>query len=718
MNSIFQSYPPHPWLLEWSLEPRGCGTAFRKKNAGYFFQTMETVGRIGPHLDNPEWSLQIPIPQNSRINLLFNGFCGFYKHRKRACAAEIITPEPGVLWGRFHDIPDPLLVSENPVEESDGFLWLETDSVPALLAVRDGLFCLVTKARIFKDAVQIAEDYLDRDIESYLRDEFEKRAGAAKLFEQMAHHDSLAVLSAECMMRAVRPPEGSIATHWSQSIEKDPLLNTNEIHSLALAWRHLDIDLAEELFLGVLKLQGNSGAIPVIYAPKKTFSILEAPKPMFAKTAEKIWATRKNPLFLSETIPLLRRHLQWLLQHFDPKRRGLHYWQNRSEPLVPETYESEQASVDLTVLLLTEIEALNRLQKQSPAPANRDPFFATEHDMLVNNLNTQFWNEQTSQYSNAYTRSTLSQINGFPTLTPLLWHQLPAIQKGLVLDQIHHSNTLPGGLNILSWRSMAPDGKEFPLMRQMLLLEILETHDPSGAVTRDFTKLMLQEFLEWHTLSIKKHGSLELEPAIAGFIINLMETHHYRDRSGVALPGILSKISRKTRFNRADAIIIAATLFMLWTVHIFFDLRDQPPPFAALDAEMNGAYANRVADKILLNARLIVEHYPEQAAQARLFAGNILMANQNPGEAELLFRELRKDFPDSPGPMISLGLAYQMQGRFVEAAEVYDEFIYLFDEIFPNIVTQIRRNRYLMEEGFRSPPKWEEIYRYQLMHEL
>ncbi len=101
-----------------------------------------------------------------------------------------------------------------------------------------------------------------------------------------------------------------------------------------------------------------------------------------------------------------------------------------------------------------------------------------------------------------------------------------------------------------------------------------------------------------------------------------------------------------------------------------------------------------------------------------LLAGNILMANQNPTEAEPLFRELRKDFPDSPGPMISLGLAYQMQGRFIEAAEVYDEFTYLFDEIFPNIVTQIRRNRYLMEEGFSSPPKWEKIYRYQLMHEL
>lgn len=705
--------------MEWALEPRGCGTAFRTKNPGSFFQTTETVGRICPNVENPEWALQVPIPQNSRINLLFNGFCGSYQHRKRTCTTEVLTPEPGVLWGRFNDIPAPVLISDNPLTETDGLFWLESDAVPALLAVRNGHFCLVTKARIFHDARQIAEDYLSRDIEALLQTELEKRKGASELFEHMTHHDSLAAISAECMMRAIRPPEGSISTHWSQSKENDdPQLNTNEIHPLALAWQHLDSGQAEELFLGVLKLQNNSGAIPVTYAPQKTFSLLEAPKPLLAKTAEKIWKAHKSPLFLAEVIPLLRRHLQWLLHHFDPKRRGLHHWQNSTEPLLPETYETEFATVDLTVLLLTEIEALNRLQEQSPDAANHNPFFTTEHDTLANNLETQFWNEQTSQYSNAYARSILCQLNGFSSLTPLLWRQLPATQKNLLLDQLQHSKALPNGTDVLSWRSRVPDGNEFPLLQQMLLLEMFETHDPSGAATRDFSKLMLKEFLEWHTLSINEHHALELEPAMAAFIINLMKTHHYRDYSHVALPSVLSKIASKIRLNRLDTIIIAATLFALWSVHLFFDLNQQPPLFGALDAQLNSAYANREISPVLQSALLIIEHYPEQAAQARLFAGNILMSSNKPEEAGLFFRDVRLEFPDSPGPMISLGLAYQLQGRFTEAAQVYDEFTYLFDEIFPDLVDQIKRNRYLMEEGFRSPPKWAEIYRYQLMHEL
>jgi hypothetical protein len=68
--------------------------------------------------------------------------------------------------------------------------------------------------------------------------------------------------------------------------------------------------------------------------------------------------------------------------------------------------------------------------------------------------------------------------------------------------------------------------------------------------------------------------------------------------------------------------------------------------------------------------------------------------------------------------MIALGLAYQLQGRFKEADKNYAEFTYLFDEIFPELVAEIQRYRLLMQEGFKAPPKWPEIYRYQLMHDL
>jgi tetratricopeptide (TPR) repeat protein len=701
------------------LEPRGCGTTFRKKNAGYFFKTQKTVGRIAPHLDSPEWALQIPIPQNSRINLLFNGFCGYFNKQKHHCAAEIVIPEPGVLWGRFDNIPAPVLISDKPLEETGGFQWLEADSVPALLVIRDGVFCLVTKVRIQTDAVQLAEKYLEDNLDAYLQQELECRDGATKLFEHMAHHDSLAVISAETMMRSIRPGEGDISTRWSQSMEEGtPHLNTNELHILALAWRHLDIETAEELVLGALKLQGASGAIPVAYTPHETFSVLEAPKPLFAKTVEKIWEIRKEPSFLVEAIPLLRRHLQWLLHHFDPKRRGLHCWQNSNELFNPETYESERATVDLTALLLTEVEALNRLQKQCPDHAKVKPYFPDEYDTLEHNLQTQFWNENTARYSNAYLRGNLTESHGFQTLVPLLWNRLPGRQRNLIVEHLQESDSLPGGVAILSWRKTMLDESEVPLLQQQLLLEILKTTNPQGTLIKDFTRLVLQSFVEWHTLVTEEYDTVQLDPASAAYIINLMETHHYRYRSKGRIAGLIVKRARKTRASWFDLAVVVVTIFAVLSVHTFYKLLKQPMPYVALEAQMSSAYANKNAAETLESCKLIIEHYPDQAAMAYLLAGNILLIRGEPEKAATFLAEVRKEYPDSPGPMIALGLAYQLQGRFKEANENYIEFSYIFEEIFPELINEIQRFRYLMEEGFRTPPEWAEIYRYQLMHEL
>ena len=719
MNFIFQSYPEHPWLTEWTFEPRGCKTAFREKNAGYFFRALETVGNICPNCESPEWSIQIPIPQNSHIKLLFNGFCGYLDQKKTAFSAEVITPEPGVLWGRFSNIPDPVLLTQYPVVKTEGLQWLDSDTSPALLAVRDGIFCMVTKAHLFTDAVQLAETYLERDLEATLTEEFKCRAEATKLFEQMKHHNALAAISTECMMRALRPPDGNIPKTWSQSAASNtPQFNTNELYSLALAWKHIDIATAEDLVRSVLKVQTSSGAIPVTYSPRETFSVLEAPKPLIAKTAEIIWLVRKDPQFLADVIQPLRRHLQWLLHHFDPKRRGLHCWQNRHELLVPETYKSDLATADLTVLLLTEIEALNRLRKALETDTNLPPYFQGERETLEHNLQTQYWDEDTAQFSKAILRGKIIQVQGFPAFIPLLWKKLPKRQKDMVFDQIKESGTLPGGMSVLSWHKSTLDDNSFPLLQQLIVLEMLKTADPHGLMLHDITRATLQGFVEWHTLSVEERGMLDIDPVMAAYIIDLMATHHGPYNSKKRAGGFLSKLFQKSGINRFDLAIILTTVFSIFSVHMIYQILHQPPPFVILETQMNSAYARKNEGKVLQNSKMIIKYYPEKSATAKLLAGNIMLVQNDYAGAVRVFSDIRENYPDSPGPMIALGLAYQLQGEFSEAEENYAEFAYLFDEIFPLITETIQQFRYLMQEGFRSPPKWPEIYRYQLMHEL
>ena len=719
MNFIFRSYPTHPWISDWTFEPIGCNTAYRENCSDHFFRSRETVGQVAPNIDQPDWVLQIPVPQNSSINLLANGFCAYFDRRKVRCGAEVLSPEPGILCGRFLNIPRPVLVGDQRVEESEGMSWMETDTQLALVMVRDDRFCLVTKSRIHEDAVRIAEEYCDQEMESMIQSELDRRAGAAALFEDLTHHDSLAVICVESMMKALRPAEGRIPHLWSQSsVNGDPCFDLNELCPLVLAWNLIDPATARELLLSALKIQSNAGALPVHFSPHTTYSINEAPKPLFAKAAEMLWETDRNPDFLDSVLPLLRRQLQWLLHHFDPKRRRIYSWKSRQEALVPELYQTDLVTADLAVLLLTEIEALNRLRVHSVRHADLAPFFEEERLNIEQSLLEQFWNEQEEAFSNAYLRDAVLPLHGLPEIVPLLWKGLPQSRRAAILDHLRSSETLPAQRTAMNWHKSALDDRSFPLLQQFQVFEALRNADPGGTLLSDFSRVTLQGFLEWHSLSLEAGHALTINPATAAFILNVQSMHKYRHQGKPTDRGRISKVMRKARVDRTDALIVGGTLLLLFCIHAYYEARQAPPPRATLEARMLDAYSGQDVDTALQTAIKIMRIYPEEAAHARLLAANLLMMGGRYPEATELYQQVRREYPDSPGAMVSLGLAFQLQGRFDEAESNYYEFCYLFDVIFPEAVEEVNRFRFLMQEEFREPPKWEEIYRYSFMHEL
>jgi tetratricopeptide (TPR) repeat protein len=715
----FESYPDHPWIAEWTFEPRGCTTSYRENRSNHFFRSLQTVGQIVAHCDEPEWSIQIPVPQNSRINLLGNGFCAYFKHRKIHCGAEVLIPEPGVLWGQYRDIPEPVLLTDLPAERDGDFLWIESGTLNALLCVRNGSFCLVTRDPIRSDAVRTAERYLNQDFEQCLAGELEQRSGACKLFEDMSHHDSLAAISLESMMKALRPAEGRIPHIWSQSSSTEtPCFEINELFPLAQAWSLVAPETAEELILCALKIQTNAGALPIHFSPHTTYSVAEAPKPLLAKTTEQVWSVRKDPQFLKATLPLLRRHLQWLLHHFDPKRRGLYSWKNQNEPIIPSLYQSDLVTVDLAVLLLTEINALNRLRRESGDKSMQDPCFEQERIGLEESIEEQFWNDGESAFTNAFVRDDTVPVYGFPQLTPLLWNGIPQMQKAAILEKIRESETLPGQQNALSWRQASMESATFPFLQQFLLLKALKTADPHGTILSDFSRLTIQGFVEWHTMSLKSSNTLQINPATAAFILNVQAMHKYRYYSTGEVSSRITAVLRKFRADRTDVMIITSVLLLIFCVETYYDMRNSAPPFLELETRMSNAYAEKNVDATLKTCIEIMNNYPGEASRARLLAGNILMMTGEYEKAVELYGLVRRDFPDSPGAMISLGLAHQLNGRFEQATENYYEFCYLFDEIFPDVVAEVSEFDFLSREGFKTPPNWKEIYRYQFMHEL
>ncbi|MDA3834458.1 MAG: hypothetical protein PF495_13820 [Spirochaetales bacterium] len=149
MNFIFQRHPQHPWVSDWTFEPRNCGAQYRQNNPGHFFRTQEAVGRIIPDSDiTKEWILHIPVPQNSRITLLSNGFCAYLERKKQQYGAEVFCPEPGILWGRTIGIPECALINtetEELAEKHNTEQWIEGQNTGVLLTLRNNIFCLISK---------------------------------------------------------------------------------------------------------------------------------------------------------------------------------------------------------------------------------------------------------------------------------------------------------------------------------------------------------------------------------------------------------------------------------------------------------------------------------------------------------------------------------------------------------------------------------------------
>ena len=62
-------------------------------------------------------------------------------------------------------------------------------------------------------------------------------------------------------------------------------------------------------------------------------------------------------------IPKIRKYISWILNYFDPQKKGIHSWKNKNENLVFDNIENDNSS-NLTLLLLNELESLKFIEKK------------------------------------------------------------------------------------------------------------------------------------------------------------------------------------------------------------------------------------------------------------------------------------------------------------------------------------------------------------------
>lgn len=640
-----------------------------------------------------------------------------YGSKKSDPHTEILIPENGVLWGTTINGPLPELITERPSENRHNGVWFSRSTDSVYYAIHEHQFCLIWSQQTPENAQKQAEHYFKKDFAAAVDEEKKKRDNAQRLFPPSELHANLIALYVENLFRALRPSGNGIAEYWSQTPQSsEPGFSINELLPLVSAWSAVDANVAQNLIRSTLSLQLPSGALPTHFRPNEPPKHLAAPLPLIAQATEIAWQAEHDPNFLHHAIPKLRRYMQWTLQHFDPQRKHLYYWQNNKEPLIENTFDTEISTADLYAMLIAEIDAINRLRNEASEDYDEIECFVEERTALERTLIEDFWNEEESSFANAIVRGEKTILTGFSAFMPAIWHDLPEEMAEKMLLNISETGRLPGGKSERIWEMPAAQTHNHPLLQHVLTLYGLKICNGNGSVLRAFSRIAIAGLTDWHTAELEEK-KISIDPICASYAVALQHTRNNLRELG-AISRLLDWIQRKTKIDRFEINIALVTLLAVIAIGTVYDQLRSPPDFHVLRDQAKNAYTRGDGVQALHYLLQTIEYYPEKADLARLMAANIYLLQEKYEKAAKLLELVRQKHPDSPGPMISLGLAYHLQGNFEKADQQYEEFTLLFDIIFPELTAEIQNYRYLISEGFEVPTEWKQLFQLPIMKEL
>ena len=65
--------------------------------------------------------------------------------------------------------------------------------------------------------------------------------------------------------------------------------------------------------------------------------------------------------------------------------------------------------------------------------------------------------------------------------------------------------------------------------------------------------------------------------------------------------------------------------------------------------------------------------------------------------------------------MLTEAILLHLQNNLKKAYDTYYEFCYLYNDIFPDIVSDVKIFMFLFQENLKLPSNWKEIYKYRLL---
>lgn len=715
LNNI-QKLPTQQWIEDWQLSVDFAKHQTLHENIVEVY--LSTLGHISfDRTENAALSLDMEL--NDQIVHLYDGLIIYCEKMKARRSIEILMIEDGILYGRVNNRKNPKLVPTAFNSEAQVTSRIELYDHQIVLQNNENYFCCIYTHEDDPNLAQKFDTTFAIDFEAELNSRLSSRINHAGYSSQSRDQNELHFLCRELMTSSLRLGTGRIQGTWSNNYRKgNDIFDINTTLIQILAWSSTDIQIAESLLSGILRLQTSSGSIPSAIATNGTIIDLTAPRPIICMVAEDVLSKRKDSGLIDMLLPKLMRYLRWSLSHFDPTHRGIHSWRNQSEPLERDIYEPELATADLSALLLNEIESLERIAGWQNEQSTSQKKFSDEKARLISNLESLFWNPSAKDYSIAWAREKKYFLNGYCALLPMMCSSIKKGTKEVMIERLQQGELTGKTLHFSKWRDIDLSNDQLPILQKYLFIKALERIDTGDSIVYDYLRLSMSGFIEWYITKKKQIHKKSISMSSAAFVMLVNNQYDkYYQLSNPILNKTVQTLKR-AKIDRVDLTIIASVIILLAGVRTFYALQNNPLPLTVLQTEMNVAYSELDFSTAMISADQIIEYYPEQANRARLYKANIALHHNNAAVALQMLTPLREKYPDSPGPMLLEAIALHQLEEFEDASRGYYEFCYLFDEIFPKIVEDAKLFYFLLQEKLELPNNWRVIYGHRICHEI
>ena len=710
MENVFTDYPGVIWKSGWAfrskfddLEPFITGT-----NSGEITRAGAT------------WSLQLMSPkEQSGARFLINGI-SVRPRRHHKDIVEVLAVHPGIISGRTANPYTPQLIAPENIQtgadEMSDATWIQENENVTLLLCRKDRFALVCGEWSPEVAFEKAVAVIEEKFHLLIAVETWRRELTAKTFSVNLQYNPPVALAAESIFFHLRGATGTFSGLWSAAAGfENETFSLNELYPLVKAWLSTTPERALEIVKTALARQQSSGGFPA-WAEPGGKTAAAAAWPLIAQAFELAWKPSSDKALLRQVLPALRKYIQWALQYFDPHRDRLPAWQNEDEVFIPGSYERGKATPELTVMLITEIEAILRLCAEND---QSDPVAGTlkqEREHLIRTLNDSFWNPETNSFSNAWRDGHQLSETTFGSFMPLFWSGLDTEKQTAMLNTFEETRALPGQPeNTSRRRDRLLDTVHLPAIHQFFALAALQQVEAARAMCMLYLAVARESFQAWFDTEMNATPAdrpYTPGPVTAAYILCVQREFYEDLQRAPVINRQAQKIGRRFRIDLTDLRFFIILALLVLGIHLGYRI-----------------HRNRRASVQIAEAALSYKHgrYTEAAQLARqqpdhplsqFISANLLMLSDRPEEAEPLYRRALVKNPNSPAALFGYALALQMNGKFNDAVKRYSNFIDLHAEQHPDAAALADEYLELALDKFNQPPGWRRVFTLPLMGEL